>query len=72
MAGHKNAGRSRSKKFEIIWFEIVEEFKYLIKNFNKSILYSRKNQEQIEIRECLLSFVAESFVFKFSTQKFED
>ena len=38
MAGDKNAGRNRSKEFEIIWFEIVEEFKYLVKNFNKSIL----------------------------------
>ena len=41
------------------------------KNLNKSILYSPRNQEQIEFRECLLSFVAESLVFKFSIQKFE-
>ena len=49
----------------------MEDFKCLVKNFNKSILYSPRNQEQIEIRECLLSFVAESLVFKFSIQKFE-
>jgi len=73
MSEDKNAGRSSSKMFEIIWFEIVEEFKYLVKkNFNKSILYSPTNQEQIEIRQCLLSFVAESLVFKFSIQKLED
>jgi len=71
MSRDKNAGRSRSKKFEIIRFEILEEFKYFVKDFNNSILYSPRNQEQIEFSECLLSFVAESFVLKISIQKFE-
>jgi len=51
---------------------MVEDFKYLLKNFKKPKVYSPRNQEQIEIRECLLSFVAESLVFKFSIGKFED
>jgi hypothetical protein len=35
-------------------------------NFNKSKFYSGRNKEQFEIRECLLSFGAESFVFQFA------
>ena len=31
-----------------------------------------RNEEQIEIRECLLSFGAESLVFQFAIQKFKD
>ena len=32
----------------------------------------RRNSEQIEVRECLLLFGAESFVFQFAIQKFKD
>jgi hypothetical protein len=32
----------------------------------------RKKLEQIEVREYLLSFSAESFVFQFAIQKFKD
>ena len=39
---------------------------------NKSKFYSRRNSEQNEVRECLLSFGAESFVFQFAIQKFKD
>jgi hypothetical protein len=31
-----------------------------------------RNYEQIEVKECLLSFGAESFVFQIATQKFKD
>jgi hypothetical protein len=41
-------------------------------NFNKSKFYSGKNLELIEIRECLLSFGAESFVFQCAIQKFKN
>jgi hypothetical protein len=34
--------------------------------------YSERNPEQIEVMECLLSFGAESFVFQFDAQKYED
>jgi len=41
-------------------------------NLNKSKFYSGRNYEQIEVREYLLSFGAESFVFQFAIQKFKD
>jgi hypothetical protein len=53
-------------------YEWVEEFRYLGNNFNKSKFYSGRNKEQIEVRECLISFGAESFVFQFAIQKFKD
>jgi membrane protein insertase Oxa1/YidC/SpoIIIJ len=39
-------------------------------NVNKSKFYSGRNSEQIEVRECLLLFGAESDVFQFAIQKF--
>jgi len=33
--------------------------------------YLGRNKEQIEVRECLLLFGAESFVFQFAIQKFK-
>jgi len=41
-------------------------------NLNKSKFYSGRNSEQIEVRECLLSFGAESFVLQFAIQKYKD
>jgi len=35
-------------------------------------MYVSMYVEQIEVRECLLSFGAESFVFQFAIQKFKD
>jgi len=35
------------------------------------ILFGR-NHEQVDVRECLLSFGAESFVFQLAIQKFKD
>jgi len=39
---------------------------------NLKLSYSRRNYEQIEVRECLLLFSAESFVFEFAIQKVKD
>jgi hypothetical protein len=36
-----------------------------------SKFHSRKNYEQIEVRECLLSLGAESFVLQFGVQKYK-
>jgi len=36
-----------------------------VKNLNKSKFYSGRNKEQIEVRECLLSFGAEFCVLQF-------
>jgi hypothetical protein len=41
-------------------------------NLNKSKFYSGINEEQIEVRQCLLSFGAETFVFQFAIQKYKD
>jgi len=49
-------------------FEKVEEFKYL----ETTLPNQNSIQEEIEIRECLLSFDAESFVFQFASQKIKD
>jgi len=42
------------------------------KDFHRSKFYSGSNYEQIEVRECLLSFGAESFVFQVAIQKLKD
>jgi len=44
----------------------VELFEYLGRAFTK--FYSGRNEEQAVIRECLLSFGAESFVFQVAVQ----
>jgi hypothetical protein len=41
-------------------------------NPNQSKFHLRRNEELIEVSECLLSFGAESFVFQFAIQKFQD
>jgi len=41
-------------------------------SLNKSKFYSGRNKEQTEIKECLLSFGAGSFVFQLAIQKFKD
>jgi hypothetical protein len=41
-------------------------------NSNQSKFHSRRNEELIEVSECLLSFGAEWFVFQFAIQKFQD
>jgi len=40
--------------------------------FVESVRYCGRNEEQIEVRKCLLSFGAESFVFQVAIQKFKD
>jgi hypothetical protein len=55
MSRDQTAGRSQIMKIENSSFERVEALKY----FGKPLT----NKEQIEVRECLLSFGAESFVF---------
>jgi hypothetical protein len=38
------------------------------KRLNESKFNSRRNQEQTELRQCFLSFGAESFVFQFAVK----
>jgi hypothetical protein len=50
---------------------ILRNSLFRIISLNKK-LYSGRNYEQIEVRECLLLFGAASFVFQFAIQKFKD
>ena len=68
----QNARRNHSTKIDNSSVERVEEFKYLGTTLTNKKFYSGTNEEQIEVRECLLSFGAESFVFQFAIQKFKD
>jgi hypothetical protein len=44
----------------------------LIQFFLSNFKFLHGKKEQIEVRECLLLFGAESFVFQFAIQKFKD
>jgi hypothetical protein len=46
--------------------ERVEEFKYLGTTFTNQNSIQEEIKEQIEVRECLLSYGAESCVFQFA------
>jgi hypothetical protein len=70
-SGDQDAGRSHSVKIDYNSFERVEEFKFW-NNLNKSKFYSGRNEEQITVRECLLSSGAEAFVFQFAVQKYKN
>jgi hypothetical protein len=58
MSLDQNAGQGQIIMIHNSFFERVEEFKYLGTNKN---YIKEKIKEQIEFRECLLSFGAESF-----------
>jgi hypothetical protein len=47
----------------------VEQFKYLGTTLTKQ---NSIQEEQIEVRQCLLSFGAKSFVFQIVLQKYKD
>jgi len=81
MSRDQNAGRIHRVRIDNSTLESVEEFKYLgttLKlKLNSVVLVRtrillRKKLEQIEVRKCLLSFGAESFVFQVAIQKFKD
>ena len=69
MSRDLNAGRSHNLKIHNSFFERVGEFKYLGTNLNQNPI-----QEDIKsrLRECLISFGAESFVFQSAIQNFKD
>ena len=60
------AGRSHNIKIDNSFFEMVKMFRYFWNNLNKSKFSSGRNEEQTDVRECLLSFGAESFFLQFA------
>jgi len=50
----------------------VEDFKYIGTAISLSKFYSGIHSGRIEVRECLLSFGAEPFVFQFAVHKHKD
>jgi hypothetical protein len=63
-------GQSQSIKTENGSFERMEQFKYLRTTLTSNF-YSGRNEEQNEVRECLLSFGVQSFVFRCFIQKYK-
>ena len=72
MSGDQNAGRNHSIKIDNSSLARVEEFKHFGTTLTNQNSIQEEIKEQIEVRECLLSFGAESFVFRFAIQKFTD
>jgi len=72
MSRDRNAGRRYSIKTDNSSFERVEEFKYLGRVFTNQNSIPGRNLEKIEVRECWLSFSAESFVFQSAISKLKD
>ena len=72
MSRDQNARRSHNIKIEKNSFERVEQLKYFATNLTHQNSISGRNKELTEVRECLLSFSAESFVVEFAIQKYKD
>jgi hypothetical protein len=69
MSQDYNVGRSHNIKIDNSSFERVEGFRYFWNNLNKLEFFSGRNEEQIEVRECLLSFGTEFLFFQFAIRK---
>ena len=67
MSRDQNERRSHGIKTDNSSFARVKVFKYL-----ETTLTYENSIQQTEVREYLISFSAESFVFQFTIQKFED
>ena len=52
--------------------ERVEEFKYLGATLANQNSIQEEIKSRLKLRECLLLFGAESFIFQFAIQKFKD
>ena len=72
MTARQTAGQSYNIKIDNKSVERVEQFIYLGTALANQNLIQEKNYEQIEVRECLLSFGAESFVLQFGVQKYKN
>ena len=72
MSRDRNAGRGQSVKIDSSSIERVEEFKYLGTTLTNQNSIQEEIKWDIEVRECLLLFGAESFVFQFAIQNSKD
>jgi len=64
MSRNQNARQSHNIKIDNSSFERVEQLKCLV----TTLMNQNSIQEEIKIRECLLSFGADSFVLQFAVQ----
>jgi hypothetical protein len=55
-------------EIDVQFFEKCGTFQLFGNNLKKSKLHTRRNRQHIEVRECVLSFGAERFVFQFAVQ----
>jgi len=65
-------GRSHSMKIDNSSIERVEGFKYLGTTLTNKNSIQEEIKSRLKVRECLLLFSAESFVFQFAIQKVKD
>ena len=72
MPQDQNAGQSHNIKIDKQFLTKCGAIQIFRNHTNTSKFYSGRNQEQTEVRECWLSFSAESFAFEFATQKYKD
>ena len=72
MSQYQDARRSHSIKIDNSSFGSVEQFKYLGTTLTNHNSIQEEIREQNRVRECLLSFGSESFVFQFAIQQFKD
>jgi hypothetical protein len=69
MSRDQTAERIHNIKIHNSYFERIGRVQIFGYNINKLKFNSGRNQEQTEVRECLLSFGAESFIFQFAIRK---
>jgi len=72
MSRDQNAVQNHDMKTDNKLFEKGGIVQIFGNSFHVYKLYSERNEEQIEVKECLLSFDSESFVFQFAIQKYKD
>jgi hypothetical protein len=71
MSRDQNAGRSHNIKTDNSSFERVEQFKYLGRTLTSQSSVQEQNYEQVEVKESLLLFGAESSIFQFAIHKYK-
>ena len=71
MSRDQNAGRRHGIKIDNTYFKRVEDLKYLGITVTDQYSIQEEIKSKLKVRECLLSFCAESFVFQFAIKQFK-